>query len=79
MREILRKLKARGVFTVVGGPWVSVQEDYFEGLVDAIFVGEAETTWPQFLEEWAQQRHQRRYEQLERTDMTRCRYRVMTC
>src|SRR5262245_1493362 len=71
MREILRELKARGVFTVVGGPWVSVQEDYFEGLTDVIFVGEAETTWPQFLEEWAQQRHQRRYEQLERTDMTR--------
>ena len=63
MREILRELKARGVFTVVGGPWVSVQEDYFEGLADVIFVGEAETTWPQFLEEWAQGRHQRRYEQ----------------
>jgi radical SAM superfamily enzyme YgiQ (UPF0313 family) len=71
MREILRELKARGVFTVVGGPWVSVQEDYFEGLADVIVVGEAETTWPQFLEEWAQGRHQHRYEQLERTDMTR--------
>ena len=70
MREILRELKARGVFTVVGGPWVSVQEDYFDGLADAIFVGEAETTWPLFLEEWSQGRHQQRYEQLERTDMT---------
>ncbi|HEX7428220.1 MAG TPA: DUF4070 domain-containing protein, partial [Mycobacterium sp.] len=56
---------------VVGGPWVSVQEDYFEGLADVIFVGEAETTWPQFLEEWDQGRHQHRYEQLEPTDMTR--------
>lgn len=71
MREILRELKARGVFTVVGGPWVSVQEDYFDGLPDVIFVGEAETTWPQFLDEWAQGRHRRRYEQLEPTDMTR--------
>ena len=71
MREILRELKARGVFTVVGGPWVSVQEDYFDGLADVIFVGEAETTWPQFLDEWTQGRHQHRYEQLERTDMTR--------
>jgi radical SAM superfamily enzyme YgiQ (UPF0313 family) len=71
MREILRELKSRGVFTVVGGPWVSVQEDYFEGLADAIFVGEAETTWPQFLDEWAQGRHRHRYEQLEPTDMTR--------
>ena len=70
MLEILRELKNRDVFTVVGGPWVSVQEDYFEGLADAIFVGEAETTWPQFLEEWAAGRPQYRYEQTERTDMT---------
>lgn len=48
-----------------------MQEDYFEGLADVIFVGEAETTWPQFLEEWAQERHRHRYEQLEPTDMTR--------
>ncbi|WP_167104715.1 B12-binding domain-containing radical SAM protein [Mycobacterium sp. DL592] len=70
MREILGELKARGVFTVVGGPWVTVQEDYFDGLTDVIFVGEAETTWPQFLEEWSHGAHQRRYEQAERTDMT---------
>jgi radical SAM superfamily enzyme YgiQ (UPF0313 family) len=70
MLEILRELKTRDVFTVVGGPWVSVQEDYFEGLADAIFVGEAETTWPQFLDEWAAGRHQRRYQQAEATDMT---------
>ncbi|MCV7178651.1 B12-binding domain-containing radical SAM protein [Mycolicibacterium sphagni] len=70
MLEILNELKARGVFVVVGGPWVSVQEDYFDGLADAIFIGEAETTWPQFLDEWAQGRHQYRYEQADRTDMT---------
>ena len=70
MREILSELKARGVFVVVGGPWVSVQEDYFDGLADAIFVGEAETAWPQFLEDWAHGRHQYRYEQADRTDMT---------
>ena len=52
MREILAELKRRGVFTVVGGPWVTVQEDYFGDLADVIFVGEAEETWPQFLTEW---------------------------
>ncbi len=70
MREILRELKARGVFTIVGGPWVSVQEDYFDGLADVIFVGEAESTWPQFLRDWSAGSHQHRYEQLEPTDMT---------
>jgi len=71
MREILEELKRRGVFTVVGGPWVTVQEDYFGALADVIFVGEAEETWPRFLSEWKEGRHQRRYEQSEKTDMTR--------
>lgn len=71
MREILTELKRRGAFTVVGGPWISVQEDYFGDLADVIFVGEAEDTWPRFLGEWQQGRHRSRYEQQEKTDMTR--------
>ncbi len=71
MREILTELKRRGTFTVVGGPWVTVREDYFGDLADVVFVGEAEETWPQFLHEWKAGRHRRRYEQAEKTDMTR--------
>jgi radical SAM superfamily enzyme YgiQ (UPF0313 family) len=71
MREILSELKRRGIFTAVGGPWVSVQEDYFDGLADTIFVGEAEETWPQFLADWRHGRHQRRYEQADKSDMSR--------
>jgi len=70
MREILVELKRRGIFAVVGGPWVTVREDYFGDLADVIFVGEAETTWPRFLEEWEQGRQARRYEQADKTDMT---------
>src|SRR5437667_12366981 len=68
MREILTELKQRGVFTVVGGPWVTVQEDYFGELADVVFVGEAEETWPRFLSDWKQGWHQARYEQADRTD-----------
>jgi radical SAM superfamily enzyme YgiQ (UPF0313 family) len=71
MREILEELHARGIFTVIGGPWVSVVEDWFEGLVDVTFVGEAEETWPRFLDEWSRGEHQSRYEQAEKTDMTK--------
>jgi radical SAM superfamily enzyme YgiQ (UPF0313 family) len=71
MREILTELKQRGVFTVVGGPWVSVQEEYFDELADVVFVGEAEETWPQFLSDWTQDRHRARYEQADKTDMTK--------
>jgi radical SAM superfamily enzyme YgiQ (UPF0313 family) len=70
MREIITELKRHGCFVVVGGPWVTVQEDDFDPDTDVIFVGEAETTWPQFLRDWARGQHARRYEQSDRTDMT---------
>jgi radical SAM superfamily enzyme YgiQ (UPF0313 family) len=71
MHEILTELKRRGRFCVVGGPWITVQEDYFGDLADVIFVGEAEETWPRFLAEWQAGGHQLRYEQVEKSDMTR--------
>ncbi len=71
MKEILAELKELGCFCVAGGPWVTVQEDYFGDLVDVIFVGEAEDTWPRFLEEWRRGSHAERYEQAEKSDMTR--------
>ena len=70
MEEILQELKSRGAFIVIGGPWISVEEAYFEEFADVIFVGEAETTWPQFLSEWQRGEYQSRYEQSERTDMS---------
>jgi len=70
MLELLTELKKRGCFVVIGGPWISVQEDYFGDLVDAIFVGEAEETWPRFLLDWEADKPARRYEQAEKSDMT---------
>jgi radical SAM superfamily enzyme YgiQ (UPF0313 family) len=69
MREILVELKKRNVFVVVGGPWISVAEAWFEGLVDVIFVGEAEDTWPVFLDDWKRGDYKTRYEQKDKTDM----------
>ena len=71
MREILIELQARDIFTIMGGPWITVAENWFDGLVDVIFIGEAEDTWPQFLREWEQGLHQYRYEQIEKTDMAK--------
>ncbi|TWU48524.1 Radical SAM superfamily protein [Rubripirellula tenax] len=70
MDEIVNELESRGAFIVVGGPWVTVEEEWFDSRVDAIFIGEAETTWPQFLIDWQSGNHQRRYEQAEKTDMS---------
>jgi radical SAM superfamily enzyme YgiQ (UPF0313 family) len=71
MREILVELKKRGAYVVVGGPWITVNETYFGDLVDVAFIGEAEETWPRFLADWQQGKAAVRYEQAERTDMTR--------
>ena len=70
MKEIIEELRRRGCFIVAGGPWVTVEEDYFGNLVDVVVVGEAETTWPQFLLDWKAGTHAKRYEQKEKTDMS---------
>ena len=72
MTEILKELRSRGVFTIIGGPWITVAENWFDDHpADVIFIGEAEDTWPQFLLEWKQGLHQYRYEQIEKTDMAK--------
>jgi len=69
--EILEEVKSRGVMVVVGGPMATVEPEALGALADVIFVGEADETWPQFLRDWEQGRHQSRYEQQEKTDVTR--------
>jgi radical SAM superfamily enzyme YgiQ (UPF0313 family) len=69
--EILEEVKAHGCMTVVGGPMATVEPEVFEGLADVIFIGEADETWPQFLREWERGRHKSRYEQPQKTDVTK--------
>ena len=69
--EILEEVKARGVMVVVGGPMATVESEVLEGLAAVIFIGEADETWPQFLREWEQGCHKTRYEQDDKTDVTR--------
>lgn len=72
MREILVRLKEMDTFVVVGGPYASVKEEFFEGLCEVVFVGEAEDTWPVFLSDFSEGRpFLRRYEQTEKTDMSK--------
>ena len=71
MMEIVQELKRRGCYVAIGGPWVTVQEDYFGDLADVIFVGEAEDTWPQFLFDWQKGTVPKRYEQAVKTDMSK--------
>ena len=72
IHQILSKLRELKIFTVVGGPYVSVKESFFDDLCDVKFIGEVETTWPQFLDDFSQGKAtENRYEQLRPTDMTK--------
>ena len=72
MREILRPLREMGVFAVVGGAYASVDEPFFDGLCDVLFSGEADETWPEFVECFAAgKEHKQFYKQENPTDMTR--------
>jgi radical SAM superfamily enzyme YgiQ (UPF0313 family) len=50
--EIARRFRARGRFVVLGGPHVSLCPDEAGQYADAIFVGEAEGLWEEFLKDW---------------------------
>ena len=72
MCEILRELKSLPALVAVGGPFVTVSEATFDGLCDVRFIGEAEETWPAFLDALAKgEPTEARYEQSGKTDMTR--------
>lgn len=71
MVEILRQLRPLPATIVVGGPYVTVSEGMFEVLCDVRFIGEAEETWPAFLNALATGNPaQERYEQTEKTNMS---------
>src|SRR6516164_4572896 len=60
-------LDALRSFDIVGLTGMTVQRDRMR----EVFVGEAEETLPRFLADWSQGRHAARYEQAEKTDMSR--------
>ena len=71
MYRILDKLKNLDAQVIVGGPLVTCDEEAFKDRCDACFIGEAELTWPAYLEDIAAGRPTlTHYEQTERSDMT---------
>jgi len=72
MDEILEELGGMKGIVCVGGPYATVDEEHFKGRCDVLFVGEADETWPRFLDDFAAGRpFQYRYKQDVPTDMSR--------
>ena len=67
--EIAREFRKRGKTVVMGGPMTSLDLEACTGNVDVTFVGEAEYTWPQFLNDYRTGTYQMQYIQTEKVDM----------
>lgn len=69
LKEVVRRSKALGKRVVLGGPYITTT---IEDLPDAdhIFLGEAETTLPQFIEDLARGEAKRSYQAAERPPLS---------
>jgi radical SAM superfamily enzyme YgiQ (UPF0313 family) len=52
MIEIADEFRRRGQLVVIGGPYATLSPTVVRPHADVIFIGEAEITWPQFIEEF---------------------------
>jgi radical SAM superfamily enzyme YgiQ (UPF0313 family) len=68
--EILAEFRRRGRFLVAGGPFASLCPEDLRGRVDALFVDEAEETWPRFLEDFAAGCPREEYRPAEKPDLS---------
>jgi len=72
MLEILDELHDFHGHLIVGGPYVSVEPEVFQRRCDVIFVGEADQTWPTYIQNVADGKsHLTAYEQATTTDLTK--------
>jgi radical SAM superfamily enzyme YgiQ (UPF0313 family) len=69
MLEIIGEFRRRGRFVVAGGPYASLCPEELRGEVDALFVDEAEETWPEFVRDFEAGRPGTEYRAAEKPDM----------
>jgi radical SAM superfamily enzyme YgiQ (UPF0313 family) len=70
MFEIIHEFRRRGRFVAVGGPYASLCPEELRGRCDALFVEEAEETWPVFLADFEAGRVESEYQAEEKPDMS---------
>ncbi len=67
--ELAAEFRRRGKFVVVGGPFASLCPEELRGKVDAIFIDEAEYTWPEFLRDFQAGAWKVEYRQVDKPNM----------
>lgn len=68
--ELAREFRNRGRLIAIGGPYASLHPDEAATIADVVFVGEAEQTWPTFLDDLAAGTYRSRYQSDHRPDLT---------
>jgi radical SAM superfamily enzyme YgiQ (UPF0313 family) len=67
--ELAQAFRQRGKLVAVGGPYASLCPEELRPHADILFVGEAEYTWPRFLQDYAAGRWEPEYRQDEKPSM----------
>lgn len=68
--ELAQIFRKRGIPVCVGGPGVSSAALPYRPHFDILFVGEVESTWNQFLEDWKNGAYKPEYRQVDKPDLT---------
>lgn len=63
IQEICSGFRKKGVAVALGGTYASINHDQCSHLADYHFIGEAEYTWPRFLQEWVESKAKPVYRQ----------------
>ncbi|MCB1686839.1 MAG: radical SAM protein [Halioglobus sp.] len=69
--EVAAAARKLGILTVVGGPGISSGPQNYYNDFDVLFIGEAELTWPQFLEDFENNNYQKSYRQVAALDLSK--------
>jgi radical SAM superfamily enzyme YgiQ (UPF0313 family) len=69
IHDLCDQFKQKGRQVALGGTYASIEHDRCEGLADYLFIGEAEYTWPLFLQHWTTGTAQKVYAQEDYIDM----------
>jgi radical SAM superfamily enzyme YgiQ (UPF0313 family) len=69
MVELAEAFRARGVPVAIGGPFASLSPHHVRSHADILFLGEAELTWPAFLEDFRRGRYESEYKQEGNVDL----------
>ncbi len=71
MFELARTFRERGRLVAIGGPYASLSPERCRPYADILFTGEAERTWPAFLEDFRKGKYADTYHEPEKPDITR--------